>query len=501
MQRTMTNMLLASAGFACFLALNSFSLWGFALLPETALGAQADLLWSAPLSLGNALAFVVFLAGSYWMPRVFSRDPLVAGIVLLTAAIALMGAYTASHNPLLLIVAGACMGVGTTCCFFCWARVFFSDGVELAKTEIVLGSVLSAVPYLAFMTLEPSAITVTLALLALFNVVALFLHGRSVQREESSAVPQRIVPFRTLLAHCWKALLCVAMIGFAAPIIATLSHESMGGLSFVQQSLMVHSENIIAALILGVVWLGFKREVSLTKAFTVLFPIITTALLLYFVLDPTQRIVVPYVSGIAFVAFSMIVMIESIRTSKRDDISLTCTYGLFAGLFYCANRAGNYAISGIDEHILFQETSVMITMFGLLYGCSIVMFFITRKPRDIKLEAAAQQADAAKSCHEAAEQEKVYPAPIVDPIDNNCHALANQYGLSQRQTDVLVLLARGYDIPTIATKLFVSENTVRTHTKKIYATLGVHSKREIIDLATHREQPQTDRGQGSTSGV
>lgn len=52
----------------------------------------------------------------------------------------------------------------------------------------------------------------------------------------------------------------------------------------------------------------------------------------------------------------------------------------------------------------------------------------------------------------------------------------------------MVLLAHGYDIPTIAKKLFVSENTVRTHTKKVYAALDVHSKQELIELANASEK-------------
>ena len=48
---------------------------------------------------------------------------------------------------------------------------------------------------------------------------------------------------------------------------------------------------------------------------------------------------------------------------------------------------------------------------------------------------------------------------------------------------MFALLAHGYDIPTIAKKLYVSENTVRTHAKKIYATLEVQSKQEIIELS------------------
>ncbi len=60
MQKTIAHILLSATGFACFLALNSFSLWGFALLPETTLGEHAQLLWNTPLSLSNVAAFAVF---------------------------------------------------------------------------------------------------------------------------------------------------------------------------------------------------------------------------------------------------------------------------------------------------------------------------------------------------------------------------------------------------------------------------------------------------------
>lgn len=468
MQRTMTNMLLASAGFACFLALNSFSLWGFTVLPETALGENAQLLWSAPLSISNVLTFFAFIVGAYVAPARFNRSPLAVAVALLGAAVALMGLSTALGSPGVLVVAGTCMGVGTTCCFFCWARAFFADGADMAKVEIVLGSVLSAVPYVAFLTLEASAIAITIAALALLNVGALFAHERFAQDEGRATVPQRTISFRSLATTFWKPLLCIAMIGLATPAIAVISHDSTAGMTFAQQSLMVHSENIISALVLGVVWLGLKRDTSPIKAFTVLFPVIATALLLFLVLDPPLRVVVPYVSGIAFVVFSMVVMIESVEVSAARDLGLTAVYGLFAGLFYCANRLSDFAMEAAREQLLQQETTVTIAVVALLYGCSIVMFFIMREPKSERAEASS--ADAA-----------------VDPIDETCRQLAQARGLSERQTDVLVLLAHGYDIPTIAKKLFVSENTVRTHAKKVYAALDVHSKQEIIELANAPE--------------
>lgn len=54
--------------------------------------------------------------------------------------------------------------------------------------------------------------------------------------------------------------------------------------------------------------------------------------------------------------------------------------------------------------------------------------------------------------------------------------------LSQREREVTELLLHGNTVPAIARKLFISENTVRGHTKNIYRKLGVHSKQELIDL-------------------
>ena len=52
--------------------------------------------------------------------------------------------------------------------------------------------------------------------------------------------------------------------------------------------------------------------------------------------------------------------------------------------------------------------------------------------------------------------------------------------LSARELDVLRLLTTDLDGPDIARQLFVSVNTVRTHTKSIYAKLGVNSRRAAV---------------------
>jgi LuxR family maltose regulon positive regulatory protein len=56
--------------------------------------------------------------------------------------------------------------------------------------------------------------------------------------------------------------------------------------------------------------------------------------------------------------------------------------------------------------------------------------------------------------------------------------------LSERELDVLRLLASDLDGPDIARELTVSLNTLRTHTKNIYAKLGVNSRRAALRRAT-----------------
>lgn len=65
-------------------------------------------------------------------------------------------------------------------------------------------------------------------------------------------------------------------------------------------------------------------------------------------------------------------------------------------------------------------------------------------------------------------------------------ALAQEFGLSPRELDILRSLARGYDANTTAEKLNISWNTVRTHIRNVYNKLDVHSHQELIVLVDAR---------------
>ncbi|HEX5089037.1 MAG TPA: LuxR C-terminal-related transcriptional regulator [Nocardioides sp.] len=62
-------------------------------------------------------------------------------------------------------------------------------------------------------------------------------------------------------------------------------------------------------------------------------------------------------------------------------------------------------------------------------------------------------------------------------------ARASEEGLSEREHEVLRLLATELSGPEIAGRLFVSVNTLRTHTKHIFSKLGVNTRRAAVARA------------------
>lgn len=76
-------------------------------------------------------------------------------------------------------------------------------------------------------------------------------------------------------------------------------------------------------------------------------------------------------------------------------------------------------------------------------------------------------------------------ADIVDAESNlakRCENIANTYLLSKRETEVMFLLARGFNSSYIQEKLYISEGTAKTHIRHIYRKVNVHSQQELMRL-------------------
>jgi DNA-binding CsgD family transcriptional regulator len=68
-----------------------------------------------------------------------------------------------------------------------------------------------------------------------------------------------------------------------------------------------------------------------------------------------------------------------------------------------------------------------------------------------------------------------------DVLEQRAIQEAERCGLSRRETEILLYLIRGRSSKRIADELFISPETVRTHCKRIYHKMGVHTREDLID--------------------
>jgi DNA-binding CsgD family transcriptional regulator len=65
-------------------------------------------------------------------------------------------------------------------------------------------------------------------------------------------------------------------------------------------------------------------------------------------------------------------------------------------------------------------------------------------------------------------------------LDQVAPLIASAHQLSQRETQIALLVLRGLSTTEIAAKLFISAYTVQDHLKSIFERVGVHGRRELI---------------------
>jgi DNA-binding NarL/FixJ family response regulator len=75
---------------------------------------------------------------------------------------------------------------------------------------------------------------------------------------------------------------------------------------------------------------------------------------------------------------------------------------------------------------------------------------------------------------------------VIGLFQNSNRPSEDEFGLSARETEVLNLLTSGYSYKMIAAECHISLETVRSHIKKIYEKLQVHSATEAVSKILSR---------------
>ena len=135
-------------------------------------------------------------------------------------------------------------------------------------------------------------------------------------------------------------------------------------------------------------------------------------------------------------------------------------FGLVGGLLIAILQYTEYRFIVIEHSVELYGAlvAILFATFGIWLGLR-----ITRRHETVVVRQVLVPADAAA------------PKTFV-PNTNHQYSL----GITARELEVLTLIARGFSNREIATQLFVSENTVKTHCARAFDKLGAARRTQAV---------------------
>ena len=139
-------------------------------------------------------------------------------------------------------------------------------------------------------------------------------------------------------------------------------------------------------------------------------------------------------------------------------------FGLVGGLLIATLQYTEYRFVVIEHSVELYSAliAILFATFGIWLGLR-----ITRRRETIRETVIVR--------------EVLVPAeaPAFEPFSPNT-ARQRTLGITARELEILTLVARGFSNREIATQLFVSENTVKTHCARTFDKLGAARRTQAV---------------------
>lgn len=250
----------------------------------------------------------------------------------------------------------------------------------------------------------------------------------------------------------------------------------------------------IAITLLVLLFVGQALFLTTRSSFVWLFVMPTSALLL--VLLPQMRLSSDFLADVVYpigaIVFELLLLFASTLLARMQHASPARMY--MAGRFVYAlsdvigSLVGAAALGHWDAMaIAHGATIVLMSTVGLLFTAALIFALVNGAPLFIRLQGEGIPTDNAETqgpptAPGAPDNSAPLPLTPHEAIVARCQELGEQFSLSDREREVLVLIAEGRSSARIQEDLSIAAGTVNYHTRNIYAKLGVHSRQEIIDM-------------------
>ena len=437
-------------------------------------------LWLLSL-LTNALCYGVLFLMTKRRP-VFGRS---AVAPLAAASLTLVGTFLVSYpsatsfgdaSSLAYVLGALLTGVGSAIEVVLWGELLTTLGPRQTIVYSVLATVVGSAFYL-FITFLPGQVARLLTVCLPVAEMWLFTRKQSIVRTarqttspagEDSAEPSVKAERGPRLTATRKALLEIAGIS----LFFGLSYGAMRGFfSFGDGNDLTTVRDYlnIGALILGAMAI-----------------LVTTSVFRMDLRHMTYQVALPLMAA-GFIFFSLTYPLNLVGFAVHQ-LGYQYFYIIIWALWAILARKLNRPVAR------FASLSMMMLMAGQLVGSIIGVQLVSLAADRYTMAIVAACSVFVILLVALFAFESPFPASgwsMFDPLAQNGPAprfkrslkkLAEMRGLSPRETEVLELLAKGRNCSFVSAQLVISEETAKTHIKRIYRKFGVHSQQALLDM-------------------
>lgn len=441
--------------------------------------------------------------------------------------------------------AGVATGIGSAFMLIFWGVAYSRD----SSASIVVNTAVSTVIAVAIYSLVlhivsapySGALTACLPLLELPLLWQLTPESYAIRHAVPifNPLPVKKVPFSLRLSFP------VLLFGFALGALRSVSTQIILPSSDLTTQLLALFAGGAATILLLITVLSIDKRSHWDFLFRPIVPFIAVTLFFLPSLALDNSMVPPLVLLTGYMCFESLMWVFFGELAQELRLSPIFVFGVGRGCLALGSLVGSLLVA--DPHLLDA-----LTPFGENSGAVVVMFTMVLayallpRVRDIKHAIGPTNASFSKAiasmnlqneqAHIENQSEKTSnkaaeTSPILDsaksksenppsiasgdprrkagsqkaaadvlPLDEGsrksgwfrgqCEEIANRYLLSRRETEVMFMLAKGYNAAYIQDQLYISKSTAKTHISHIYRKLNIHNQQELLAMIGEGREPR-----------
>lgn len=299
------------------------------------------------------------------------------------------------------------------------------------------------------------------ACLPVVSLVCVLLGFRSLSDDE---LPRAV---SGKFSFPWKPVLLMAIYAFAYGLKETSLYEGSFGPHSALGTFIVSF-----VVFAGVMVKGGRFDFGAT--YRIALPLMVGAFLLLPSFGFLNSVASGFCVSASYTAFSILIMLILANMSYRYGISAIWLFGIERGirsLFSLFGRVVENNMYLIDVPGFSQDASLNALVILLVVVCTMILF-------------SEQELSSRWGVTFLGSSDKEEDTAIIkkQELATRCHEIAKRYRLSQREEEVLLLLAQHKTIASIEKELVIANGTAKTHVKHIYRKLDIHSRDELVAL-------------------